>query len=928
MAVNKQQVRAFVERWDGQGYEKGDTHKFWLELLAAIGYQHATEVKFEHRLPNGGFVDVWLRDASVLVEQKGMNVDLNKAELRQGELKTPLVQALDYVDNMPRVEQPRYVVTCNFGTFRVHDRDKHAKADLAANAFEFSLRELAEHPEYLAFILDPDNSRLEKEKQVSIQAGALIGRLYDQMRQGYLDADSPETMHALNVLCVRLVFCLFCEDADLFPKDAFHQFLRDVPPAHVRTQLKRLFAALNTDIPDRDQYDLDLKPFPYVNGGLFREDTEIPNFTPEMKDFLLEQVSGPVDWSKISPTIFGGIFESTLNPVTRRAGGMHYTSPRNIHRVIDPLFMDELYAEFNAIRTEEGQTPRAKKNRLKRFHKKLCGLTFFDPACGSGNFLTETYLCLRALEDEILHELMDGQAGFTFADEALDGDRVSLNQFYGIEINDFAVTVAETALWISRLKANGDSEMLYDIASKDFPLVERPNILHANALRVDWNDVLPAERCDYVMGNPPFAGARLMTKEQKQDVTDTWGPRSGNLDYVTCWFKKASDYLGAVDAAKFAFVSTNSIVQGEPVATMFDPIMGAGWKISFAHQSFPWTTESAGAAAVHCVIVGFSRQRATAPRLFTYGVGNNEAVEISATNINAYLMDSASVNVQSRTKPVSTALPAVSFGSMANPTAPFVVSVDDLDEVRSDAIASKYLHRFVGSEELIHSKERWCYWLDTEAFEPADITASRHLQALTNAVREKRLSSKRAATAALAEIPHLFAERRQPELSYVCIPKVASENRAYFTADYLGPEVIASDLVFTCPDEDGFVFAIVSSSMFITWQKTVGGRLESRLRFSNTVVWNNLPLPPVAPELRAQIIAAGKAVLAARALHPERSLAKHYEPGKLSPELQAAHDALDLLVDKAFGAQHPLADNTERLQVLFARYSELTAAPA
>lgn len=379
VAVDRREVVDFVQRWQGQGYEKGDTHKFWLQLLDAIGYAHTTEVKFEHHLPNGGFIDVWLRDAGVLIEQKSLGIDLDKPEPRQGQLKTPLAQALDYVEDLPRPEQPRYVVTCNFESFRVYDRDAYSKTDLAANTFEFSLTELASHPEYMAFIVDPANSRLEKEREVSIQAGELIGRLYSALRSGYIEPDSAESMHALNVLCVRLVFCLYCEDADLFHKDAFHDYLHDVPPAQIRPQLKRLFAALNTPVDQRDQYDVDLLAFPYVNGGLFREDTQIPNFTQEMKDYLLAEVSAPVDWSQISPTIFGGIFESTLNPQTRRSGGMHYTSPQNIHKVIDPLFLDELHTEFAGIMSAPGQTPRAMKAALKHFHQKICSLNFLKP---------------------------------------------------------------------------------------------------------------------------------------------------------------------------------------------------------------------------------------------------------------------------------------------------------------------------------------------------------------------------------------------------------------------------------------------------------------------------------------------------------------------------------------------------------------------
>ena len=370
MPCDKKELLEFVYRWQGRGYEKGDTQQFWLQLLRTIGYSKVDDVLFEHHVSSGGFVDVWIPDAGVLIEQKALGIDLDKEELRQGKQKTPLTQALDYVDELPRLEQPRFVITCNFSTFRVYDRDTYGRSQLSNNAFEFTLDELANHPEYLAFINDPTNSRLEKEKTVSIKAGELIGKLYDKLREGYINPDSEESMHALNVLCVRLVFCLYCEDAGLFGKDAFYNYLKDVPANRIRTSLKNLFRALDTNLPERDPYDLEVKAFPYVNGGLFRDESEVPNFTDETKSFLLNEVSSHIDWSQISPTIFGGIFESTLNPETRRSGGMHYTSPENIHKVIDSLFLDDLKGELKSICIEEGTTPRKRENALKRFYEK------------------------------------------------------------------------------------------------------------------------------------------------------------------------------------------------------------------------------------------------------------------------------------------------------------------------------------------------------------------------------------------------------------------------------------------------------------------------------------------------------------------------------------------------------------------------------
>ena len=631
VAYSKKELREFAERWHGRGYEKGETQQFWLQALRAIGYPHVDDVLFEYHLPSGGFADVWIPDADVLIEQKSFGVSLDDYEVRQKKKKTPLMQALDYVEELPRPKQPRFVVTCNFGIFRVYDRDKWSKSQLADNAFEFTLDELAEHPEYMGFITDPGNSRLEKEKQVSIKAGELIGELYDMLREGYIDPDSEESMHALNVLCVRLVFCLYCEDADLFEKDSFYNYLKDVPASQFRTALRRLFVALDTDLKKRDPYDADVKIFPYVNGGLFREDTEIPNFTEESKQFLLEKVARPVNWSQISPTIFGGIFESTLNPETRRAGGMHYTSPENIHKVIDPLFLDELKAEFAAIRDEEGATPRKKKNALARFHAKLCSLKFFDPACGSGNFLTETYICLRKLEDAVLNALREGQTELGFSDDEDRGLRVSLNQFYGIEINDFAVKVAESALWISRLKANAENFMFYEVGYDDFPLNESANIVEGNALCMDWNEVLSAEECSFIIGNPPFYGASLCSPSQKQEIVDLFGKirLSNSLDYVTGWYYKACQMMSLNPRIHSALVSTNSVTQGEQVSPLWGTLRQRfAVEINFAYRTFIWDNESADRAHVHCVIIGFSAcGESVSPKRLYFADGHHDVVD-------------------------------------------------------------------------------------------------------------------------------------------------------------------------------------------------------------------------------------------------------------------------------------------------------------
>ncbi len=914
MSHDKKALKEFAGRWRGKGYEKGETQLFWLQLLKAIDYPHADDVLFERRLPSGGFVDVWLRDAGVLIEQKSLGVDLDKEELRQGKLKTPLDQALDYVAELPLLEQPRYVVTCNFETFRVYDRNKWGRSELANNAFTFTLDEIAEHPEYLAFVNDPANSRLEKEKRVSIQAGELIGKLYDKLREGYLDPDSEENMRALNVLCVRLVFCLYCEDADLFEKDAFYNYLNDVPVSGIRKALKELFRALDTELADRDPYDLEIKKFPYVNGGLFRGDFEIPNFTEETKRFLLEEASKPVDWSQISPTIFGGIFESTLHPEPRRSGRMHYTSPENIHKVIDPLFLDDLKADFAAIRDEEGTTPRKRKAALTNFHKKLCSLKFFDPACGSGNFLTETYLCLRKLEDAVLRELWKGQTVMGFGDEAITGDRVKLSQFYGIEINDFAVAVARTALWISRLKANGETSMFMEMGGDDFPLQESANIAQGNALRIDWNDVLPASECSFVMGNPPFIGYSNHTKEQESDRALIFG-KVKTVDYVACWYWKAAKYIGDLPV-RAAFVSTNSICQGQQVEPIWKPLFAQGFHIDFAWTTFVWNNEASDQAHVHVVVVGFSKQTT---KKTLYNDGNISR----PVNINAYLTPSPNVFVEKHSSPLCN-VPEMTAGGKPTDGGNLLMTTVEKDElISAEPLAEKWIKPFSMGAEFIKGQERWCLWL--VGITPEDLQSMPLVKKRVDAVREMRLASSKAATVKKAETPWLFDEVRPPQSkNYIAIPKVSSERRDYVPLGFVTNGMIPGDMLYFVETDSLYHFGVMTSQFQNSWMRVVAGRLKSDYRYSNTIVYNNLIWPDPTPEQRETVETFTQAVLDARANYPDKSLADLYDPDKMPADLLAAHKALDKAVEAAYGVDFD-GDEEKIVAHLFKLYAEKTA---
>lgn len=915
MPCDKKELLEFVSRWQGRGYEKGDTQQFWLQLLRTIGYSKVDDVLFEFHVSSGGFIDVWIPDAGVLIEQKALGIDLDKEEVRQGKPKTPLTQALDYVDELPRLEQPRFVITCNFSTFRVYDRDTHGRSQLPNNAFEFTLDELANHPEYLAFINDPTNSRLEKEKTVSIKAGELIGKLYDKLREGYIDPDSEESMHALNVLCVRFVFCLYCEDAGLFGKDAFYNYLKDVPANRIRTALKNLFRALDTNLSERDPYDLEVKAFPYVNGGLFRDESEVPNFTDETKSFLLDEVSSHIDWSQISPTIFGGIFESTLNPETRRSGGMHYTSPENIHKVIDPLFLDGLKEELKSICTEEGTTPRKRENALKRFHEKICSLTFFDPACGSGNFLTETYTCLRKLEDTVLNELRKGQTGLSLGDEEEAGKRVSLNQFYGIEINDFAVTVAETALWISRLKANGETSMFYDAGGDDFPLSEKAHIVEGNALRIDWNSVLPASECNYIVGNPPFIGHQWRTKSQQEDMDLTFQgwKKYGKLDYVCAWYAKSMNYMKSFNISA-ALVSTNSICQGESVPILWGNLINQGIEIIFAWPTFIWNNEAKNQAHVKVVVVGFSNKGYQGSHYLFYKDSTKKV-----NHINGYLFDADDIYIESRVNSHNDGLPKMTKGSQPTDGGYLILSKEERDNLLSnhpelDAV----IKRYVGGEEFIKGYIRYCLWFDGLNIEK--YLKYPEIERRLDCVRKARQSSPTKSVNIAAKTPWLFSQIRQPTQTYLAIPEVSGERRKYIPVGFVSPDIIASNKLRYILTDSKFILGLMLSNAHMAWMRVVSGRLGSSYSYSPSV-WNSFIWPELSQRQRENIENMAQKILDIRLQYPDKSLAELYDPDKMPSDLLAAHKANDSAVEAAYGVDFN-GDEEKIVAYLFKLYAE------
>lgn len=803
MMTEKQQQAAaalFAEEWKGRGYEKGESQPFWMALLHNVyGVEHAEKyISFENqvKLSNTSFIDGYIEETHVLIEQKSLDKDLRKPiKQSDGSLLTPFQQAKRYAEEMSYSKRPRWVVVCNFQSFLVYDMEHPG-----AEPEEILLENLATDYYRLQFLVDSQSVHIKKEMEVSIKAGNLVGQLYDEILKQYLDPTSPDTLRSLNVLCVRLVFCLYAEDAGILGRHGmFGDYLSRFTPDRMRTALIDLFRVLNTPVDKRDPYMDDLlAAFPYVNGGLFADDSiEIPRLNERTYDLLIRKASDDFDWSLISPTIFGAVFESTLNPETRRSGGMHYTSIENIHKVIAPLFMDELHAEFDAILSEKVE--RTRQRQLTAFQDKLASLTFLDPACGSGNFLTETYLSLRRLENDVISQLHGGQA---MLGAFVNPIKVDIHQFYGIEINDFAVTVATTALWIAEAQMMAETERIVQMNLDYLPLKSYTNIVEGNALRIDWNEVVPATKLNYIMGNPPFVGARLMSEEQKQDVIDIFGAKwknVGNLDYVSCWYKKAADLMRENNAITTALVSTNSIAQGEQVANLWGGLMSDGLQIHFAHRTFQWDSEASIKAHVHCVIIGFGYKEPKQRIIFE---GERKMV---AENINAYLVDASTVFIDARKKPLCNVAELV-FGNMPNDGG----HLSDYSTEEKDTIVKQYpqakplFKKLLGATEFLNNKERWCLWL--QGVPPALYKSIPPIYEAVSKVYELRSSSNRSATRKLADYPMLFGEIRQPNTDYLIVPRHSSENRRYIPLGFISSDIIVNDAVQIVPEASLYHF--------------------------------------------------------------------------------------------------------------------------
>ena len=896
-AQQQQAAKNFAAYWKGKGYEKGESQPFWLSLLRDVyGVEHPEQfIQFEEQvhLDHTSFIDGTIPATHVLIEQKGLGKDLNKPiKQSDGALLTPFEQAKRYILELPVSQHPRWVVTCNFSTFYVYDMERPRG--------EPEIIELANlEKEYyrLQFLVDAGNEHLKREMEVSIAAGEIVGLLYDAFYKQYANPESEHSLKSLNKLCVRLVFCLYAEDAGIFGHHGmFHDYLKGFDTRGLRKGLVDLFRVLDTKLQDRDPYLKDDNPelaaFPYVNGGLFGdENIEIPPFTDEIRNLLLEKASENFNWSEISPTIFGAVFESTLNPETRRSGGMHYTSIENIHKVIDPLFLDELKAELDEICANPVERTRTAKLRV--FQRKLASLTFLDPACGSGNFLTETYLSLRRLENKILVKLSHGQVTMYSASES--PIQVSISQFYGIEINDFAVTVAKTALWIAESQMMKETEKILLVPLEFLPLKTNAFIVEGNALRVDWESVVPKSKLNYIMGNPPFVEARLMGKEQKADVNTIFPEwkNAGNLDYVCCWYKKAADIMQGT-SVRSALVSTNSVSQGESVANLWKPLFDAGVHIDFAYRTFRWDSEAKIKAHVHCVIIGFSVAASSTPKKLFDG----DRYQV-ANNINGYLLDGENVFVESRSKPICN-VPEIGIGNKPIDGGFYLFEKEEMEDfIKKEPSSKKYFRPWYGSREFINQKPRYCLWLGECT--PAELKAMPHCMERVKAVREYRLASPSPGTVKLADKPTRFHVENMPSGRYIVIPQVSSERRRYIPMGYMDNSVLCSDKVRILPNGNLYEFGILESNVHMAWVRATCCRLKSDYSYTVNDVYNNFIWPAPTEQQKAKIEQTAQAILDARALYPDSSLADLYDDLTMPPELRKAHQANDRAVMDAYG---------------------------
>jgi len=909
-------AKEFAAYWKGKGYEKGESQKFWLELLSQVfgvdNPAHFMEFEEQVKLDNTSFIDVMIPSTHVMIEQKSIDKDLRKPiKQSDGTLLNPFQQAVRYSAVLPYSQRPRWIVTCNFKEFLVYDMENPN-----GEPESILLENLPKEYYRLNFLVDTGNENIKREEEISIQAGEIVGKLYDALSKQYVNPDDEHSQKSLNVLCVRLVFCFYAEDAGVFGKHLmFHDYLKQFDTRHFRAALIDLFRVLNTKIEDRDPYmDEELAAFPYVNGGLFADDNiEIPQFTDEIITLILQNASEDFDWSEISPTIFGAVFESTLNPETRRSGGMHYTSIENIHKVIDPLFLDDLKAELDEIK--QLKQTKTRNDRLEQFCTKLSGLKFLDPACGSGNFLTETYLSLRKLENEALTIINQDQivfdTGYTI--------KVNIDQFYGIEINDFAVTVAKTALWIAESQMIKQTEDIVQFNIDFLPLTTNAYIVEGNALQIDWNDVVPASKLNYIMGNPPFSAGRRMGEEQRKDMTSVAFdfPKNGDLDYVSAWYIVSARYMQNTNI-KAGYVSTSSITQGEQVVLLWKVLFEKyGLTINYAIRSFNWQSEAKKKAGVHCVIIEFQIGDDKKEKFIV----DNDLIK-PASHINGYLMNSPNIWIEGQRQPISN-VPAISNGSKPLDNAICAFTPEEKAEfIKREPKSEPYFYRYMGSREFINNIER--YFLLINRIPPHLLTHMPLVIDRLNQIKEYRLSSNSKPTQSLAETPAKFHFENIPESNYLVIPQTSSGKRRYVPIGFLTPDILVNNKLQVMRNGGLYELGILCSNVHNAWLRTVAGRLREDFTYSVSVVYNTFPWPSPSQEQKDKIVETAQKILNARNLFPESSLADLYFDIAMPSELRKAHQENDKAVMQAYGFDWRNMTESECVAELMRMYQKLT----
>ena len=906
----KTAAKQFVDKWTGHGQEDEDCHIFWLGLMQdVLGIEDALDcINFEKKVKLKGApapkrIDGYIARSKVLIEQKSFDIDLDKPQAGHSD-QTPFEQAKFYNDNLNLDDKARWIIVSNFQEFRIYNMN-----DLLADPLVIPLSELPEKLSAFDILKVEKKDKIKFEEQISVRAGEITGKLYDALIEQYTVKDE-ETLRSLNQLCVRLVFCLYAEDAGVFSDNQFHDYLENFAPEHIRTALKNLFKILDTPYSERDPDDEpSLLAFPYVNGGLFADETiRIPQFNEDLKRLLLDEASLGIDWSDISPTIFGAVFESTLNPETRRSGGMHYTSVANIHKVIDPLFLDDLRAELSEILKLKQDA--AIKKRVYEFQKKLSELTFLDPACGSGNFLTETYLSLRRLENEALAFMYKEQIVI----ETGDIIKVSIGQFSGIEINDFAVTVAKTALWIAENRMMRETEQIVSQKLDFLPLKTDATIIEGNALRLDWADVVLPEKLNYIMGNPPFVGSSRLSNEQKEDRQNLF-ENGGELDYVCCWYKKAAVFIEDYPV-RCAFVSTNSICQGQQVSPLWSELYKHNIVINFAHRTFIWDSETNDTASVYCVIIGFSKIRLQKAVLFS------DNVEQDVDNINGYLISAPNILVSKRSTPFCD-VPAVIKGFQPTDNGFLILSDEEkIDFIKKDPKTEKWIRPFITAKEYLHGKTRWCLWL--VGISPAELKSMPLVRERVEKCREWRSAQTKTGDAyKLKDIPHLLRPSAKfKEGDFIVFPLHSSENRNYIPFGFAKNGCIPGNSVSILPNATLYYFGVLSSSVHNAWNRVVCGRIKGDYRYSSDIVYNNFVWCNPTAEQRTKIEQTAQAILDARAKYPDSSLADLYDETLMPPELRKAHKENDKAVLAAYGLPKNAAE-TDIVAFLFKKYSEM-----